>query len=176
MRRSRVTILGLAAAVLLAGCGNRDGDVTLTRLDRPGDGPDEFAILPNKPLQTPENLASLPTPTPGAGNLVDPTPRADGIVALGGNPAARQTGGIPGRDGALVAHAARHGGNPAIRATLAQEDREVRRRHGRVNILPFVPRDNYASAYKPQTLDPSTERDRLRRRGVRTPSAPPTDD
>jgi hypothetical protein len=40
------------------------------------EGPDEFAVLPTAPLEMPENMASLPEPTPGARNRVDPDPEA----------------------------------------------------------------------------------------------------
>lgn len=176
MTLPRITVLTLIAAALLAGCGNRDGDVTLTKLRPTGEGPDEFSIIPGKPLQPPRDSGALPTPTPGAGNRTDPTPRANGIAALGGNAGAVRTGGVPGRDGALVNHAARYGTTPSIRRTLAREDREVRRRHGRVNVLGIFPQDDYTAAYKRQWLDPGAERDRLRARGVTTPSAPPAED
>jgi hypothetical protein len=41
-------------------------------LRSPHDGPDEFAILPTKPLEMP-GFQVLPEPQPGARNLVDPT-------------------------------------------------------------------------------------------------------
>ena len=51
------------------------------------DGPEEFAILPTKPLELPPDLAALPDPTPGGSNITDQTPDADAVAALGGNPA-----------------------------------------------------------------------------------------
>ncbi len=36
-------------------------------------GPDEFAILPTKPLEMPADVAALPPPTPGAANRADPS-------------------------------------------------------------------------------------------------------
>ena len=94
-------------AVVLSACGNGNDTPSLFNLEQPGNGPDEFAILPPRPLQLPENLAELPAPTPGGANLTDPTPNADAIVALGGNPKA--AGGIPASDAALVRHAAQSG-------------------------------------------------------------------
>ena len=44
------TVLALLVATVLAGCGGRD-DVTLTRIRHTGNGPDEFSIMPGKPLQ-----------------------------------------------------------------------------------------------------------------------------
>ena len=76
-------ILGLMIA--LAACSR--GDPSLMNIKQPrGEGPDEFSVLPTKPLQIPEDLATLPEPTPGGTNLTDPTPEADIAIALGGNP------------------------------------------------------------------------------------------
>src|SRR6056297_3843240 len=104
--RSSVLIVTLC---LLAACGNRGEDVTLSRITSTGAGPDEFSVLPSKPLQTPEDFAALPTPTPGAGNLTDQNPKADGVAALGGNPAALNTGAASQRDAGLVRHTSRYG-------------------------------------------------------------------
>jgi len=157
----------------LAACGNRDRDVVLAKIKNEGNGPDEFSILPGKPLQPPENLNVLPTPTPGGSNLTDQNPRADGIAALGGNPGALVDSGVSAADGALVNHTNRYGISPGIRQTLRVEDIEIRRRHGRVNLLNLGPNDDYVSAYRRQWLDAQAERARLRRLGIRTPSAPP---
>jgi hypothetical protein len=160
-------LLGLAA------CGNRDGDITLTKIKHTGNGPDEFSILPSKPLEPPEDMNVLPTPTPGGSNRTDQNPRADGIAALGGNPGALVAGGISAADGALINHASRYGTNPGIRQTLRVEDEEIRRSHGRVNILNIGPNDDYTNAYRRQWLDAQAEFRRLRSAGVTTPSAPP---
>lgn len=50
------------------------------------DGPDEFAVLPVRPLVMPPNLTSLPPPNSAAGNIADHAPRAEAIIALGGRP------------------------------------------------------------------------------------------
>ncbi|WP_342741959.1 DUF3035 domain-containing protein [Roseovarius lutimaris] len=166
------TVLACLVATVLAGCGGRD-DVTLTRIRHTGNGPDEFSIMPGKPLQAPEDYASLPSPTPGGANLTDQNPLADGVAALGGNPAALNIGAPNARDGALVNHANRYGTPENIRQTLAAEDKEIRRRHGRVNILRLGPTDDYTNSYKRQWLDPYSEERRLRRNGTITPSSPP---
>lgn len=172
MSAPRSIILITIAALALAGCaGGRDG--ALTRIKHKGNGPDEFNVLPSKPLQTPESYNMLPAPTPGAGNLVDPNPIADGIAALGGNPAATVAAGVGRSDGGLLNHANRYGVNQGIRRTLASEDAETRSRHGRVNIFNIGPNDDYTDAYKRQWLDSYAEQQRLQRRGVVTPSAPP---
>jgi hypothetical protein len=157
----------------VAGCSNRGEDVQLRRIEKPGAGPDEFSILPGKALQSPENYATLPAPTPGAANLTDQNPKGDGVAALGGNPAALNAGAISQRDAGLVRHASRYGVQSGIRQTLAVEDQEVRRRHGRVNILRLGPTDDYTDAYKRQWLNSHAELRRLRRLGIETPTAPP---
>ena len=65
-----ILMLGLVSA-----CGNKDKP--LTRIKKTGNGPDEFTIIPGKPLQAPESYAALPTPTPGGSNLTDQNPLAD---------------------------------------------------------------------------------------------------
>lgn len=170
MRRSILALTALTLAV--AACGRGDG--TLTRIQNEGNGPDEFAVLPTGPLQTPESYNALPPPTPGVANLVDPNPRAAGVSALGGNPAATVPGGtVSATDGGLVNHANRFGTQPAVRQQLAAEDAEVRRSHGRVNILRLGANDDYTDAYRRQWLDAQQEQRRMMQSGVVTPSAPP---
>ena len=95
-------VIAVAAMVTLAACGG-DRDPQLMNL-RAGQGPDEFAIVPPKPLEMPENLSELPDPTPGGFNRTDQNPEADAVIALGGRP------------GADVAHAADgHHRRPAVR-------------------------------------------------------------
>src|SRR5690606_14313634 len=75
------TILALCA--LVAGCGNyRNREPVLLHLKNATRGPDEFSILPTKPLEAPKDFAALPPPTPGGKNLVDPTPDEDAVAAL----------------------------------------------------------------------------------------------
>lgn len=168
MAMPRKTVLTFLVATLVAGCGGRD-DVTLSRIRHTGNGPDEFSIIPSKPLQTPEDFANLPTPNPGGANLTDQNPLADGVAALGGNPA----GGVAS-NGALVNHANRYGATtPAIRQTLATEDKALRQAHGRVDVLRFLPGDDYVQAYRREWLDAYAEEQRLRNRGVLTPASPP---
>ena len=172
MRKANIFILLTASAVVLSACGSRNGDVQLTRFQKTSDGPDEFTVLPTGPLQAPDSYAQLPTPNPGGRNLVDPNPEAEGIDALGGNQAVLNRG-ISANEVGLVNHVRRKGVTPGIRQTLAREDEEIRRKHGRVNILRLGPVDDYTNAYKRQWLDADSERVRLQRRGIATPSAPP---
>lgn len=171
MRLPALSVLILVMA--LPACGSRDREVTLTRFKDTGAGPNEFTIMPGKPLQTPEDYAALPAPTPGGPNLTDQNPLADGVAALGGNPAALNVGPVSARDTALVSHAGRFGVNPGIRQVLASEDVEVRRRYGRVNILNIGPNDDYNLAYRRQWLNSQAEAQRLRSLGIATPASPP---
>jgi len=173
MLLSRSVILVAAVAMALSACGKRGEDLQLTRIKKTGNGPDEFTVLPTKPLQAPESFNNLPTPTPGGSNLVDPNPEAEGIEALGGRPGLATSTAIGAADGALVNRARRYGVSSDIRQTLAQEDYDTRRKHGRVNILNIGPSDDYTNAYKRQWLDSQAEQRRLRRMGVAVPAAPP---
>lgn len=164
--RAYALILPLLA---LTACSN-DGHLMNLRND---DGPDEFAVLPTKPLQMPTDLSQLPAPTPGGANLTDPTPDADAVAALGGNPAQLAAQGVGAADGALIAHASRLGRAADVRAVAAAEDQSYRSRHGR-RLLEVIAKTNvYYRAYKPMTLDSWAEQERWRRAGVQTPSAPP---
>lgn len=166
-------VLALAAATLLtlAACGDRTADPQLMNLRATGNGPDEFAILPTKPLQMPTDLASLPEPTLGGSNLTDPTPEADIAAALGGN--LREGTGVPAGDSALVSSASRYGRSASIRPELAAADLE-HRRDNKGRILERLFNVNvYFKAYSDVSLDQDAELRKWRRRGVRTVSAPP---
>ena len=149
----------LTAMLLLgvAGC-NRGGNP----------GPDEFSVLPTRPLTLPASLSALPAPTPGGANLTDPNPTGDAIAALGG--AATLAGGIPAGDAALVAQVSRHGTDPGIRRTLAAEDAGLRARAERGSDQT---RARYLRVYAGQALDAYAELLRFRNVGVQVPSAPP---
>jgi hypothetical protein len=168
--RGRATI-ALLAVLGLAACGN--GTPELMNL-RTGDGPDEFGIVPPKPLEMPEDLAALPEPTPGGSSRTDRNPEAEAVVALGGKPGV--SNGIPSGDSALYAHAARYGVESGIRSTLASEDLQWRRdNNGRILERLFNV-NVYYKAYRDQRLDQQAELARWRKLGLRTPSAPPRKD
>ena len=158
----------LAAFVALAACS---GDPELMNIKTTT--PDEFAVLPTKPLEAPEDYASLPEPTPGGSNLVDPTPKADAVAALGGNPERLERGAIYAGEQGLLAHATRYGIPADIRATLAAEDLEWRRENNGRLLERLFNVNVYYSSYKPLSLDQHLELQRLRKMGVWTPSAPP---
>lgn len=160
----------LTFCVLAVGACESSGKLMTLASD---DGPEEFAIVPSKPLELPPDLAALPAPTPGGSNITDQNPDADAVAALGGNPAQLAAQGVGAGDGALIAHAGRHGVTPGVRQITAQEDAEYRRRNGR-RLLEVVARSNvYYRAYRRQSLDSQAELDRWRPTGVQTPTAPP---
>lgn len=169
MRVSSVKFLTLGAIVLgLAACADRDP--SLMNLRATQDGPDEFAILPTKPLQEPKDYSDLPAPTPGQANLTDPTPKADAVAALGGN---LGSGKLRGGEGALVSAASRYGVSSNIREVLAANDLEWRK-DNRGRVLERLFNVNvYYRAYEAMHLDQHRELERLRRKGLWTPAAPP---
>ena len=160
IRIAIVTLLALA----LSACG---GNGRLHRLDAGATGPDEFSVIPMRPLAMPDAL-TLPAPTPGGVNLADPNPRGAAMAALGGADGAGHAG-----DAALMAQVMRHGSDPAIRATLAQEDADFRRRAAALGGFNFLGRDRYFQAYARMALDAWAELTRFRAAGIATPSAPP---
>ena len=165
----------LVAILAISACSERQGDLNLRNLRTPGAGPDEFSVMPGKPLEMPDQLASLPQPMPGGANLTDQNPLADGVAALGGRPGALVAQRPAASDTALVQHAARNGLSGDIRMTLAAEDEEFRRRRSRLTQFRlFRDVDRYHEVYSGEMTDPTAELRRFRRLGVATPSAPPS--
>ena len=168
-------VLALAGASLLmvAGCGGwRDKPPHLMNLRSSTNGPDEFAIVPPKPLEMPEDLAALPEPTLGGENRTDQRPKDDAIAALGGKPRVASAN-VPAADGALLAYAGRTGISGDIRPTLAAEDVEHRRKNNGRLLERLFGTNVYFRAYRKQSLDQQQELQRWRAAGAGTPSAPP---
>ena len=166
MSRLRTAIsLGLVL-LALAACGRNDPRLLNLRAD--GEGPDEFGILPSRPLELPDDLQTLPAPTLGGTNRADPDPAADVAAARGGNINRARAGSE-----SMVGYVTRFGVGQGIRDTLASEDLEFRRRNdGR--ILERIAAVNvYHRAYRDMSLDRYAELERLRAAGIRTPAAPP---
>ena len=162
--------LMFCAVVTLAACGG-DREPNLLNISQASSaGPDEFAVLPTEPLVIPDNLAALPTPTPGRANRTDPNPRGDAIAALGGNPAVLSRAS---NDGALVRYTGRFGVSPDIRATLAASDLRFRRENDGLPLERMFNVNTYFQAYERFALDQFRELERLRRAGIRTSSVPP---
>ncbi len=163
-------IIMLIAAVGIAGCSKTG----LRNLRAPGPGPDEFMILPVKPLTAPQDYSTLPTPSPGSANLVDVNPIADAAVAMGGRAEAAESGAIAAADSALIAAASRNGVEPDVRETLAEADAKFRKRQTRMTRFRLFPVDRYEQAYRRQALEPFPETERYRAAGAGTPTSPPS--
>jgi hypothetical protein len=77
-------------------------------------GPDEFGIIPPKPLEMPEDLAALPEPTPGGANRTDRDPQVRLWLHWAASIGSRE--GVNSAHAGLYAYAARYGvtaGHPA---------------------------------------------------------------
>lgn len=172
MRLFKLKALMIIGAVLATtACANKEP--SLMNLKATQSGPDEFSILPTKPLAEPASYSELPAPTPGAGNLTDPTPRQDAVAALGGNGELLVATNVRGGETALMRHTGRYGINGAIRNQLAAEDLNWRKDNkGRVLERLFNV-NVYYRAYKAMHLDQHYELARMRKAGVWTPASPP---
>lgn len=158
---------------VLAACGSSESPNLLNITQPRSQGPDEFAILPSKPLEVPEGLSAepLPLPTPGATNRADLTPSTDAIAALGGDPAVltRDASG----DAALLRYTDRYGRDANIRPRLAAADLEFRRQNDGLLLERVFNVNIYYQVYEDFELDQYEELERLRRAGVRTSAIPP---
>jgi hypothetical protein len=155
----------LIGAAALSGCsGGLAGSLRSAGI---GSTPDEFLVLPTKPLEMPQSLAALPVPTPGTANLVDYHPGAEAVAGLTGRPG--PAGVASGTT--LVARAG--GASPQIRTALATEDVEYRRTHRGLLLERWFAEDKDALIYKDMTLDAGAEFRRLRAQGYQVPSPPP---
>lgn len=162
----RLTALLLAAAAL-AGCaeGGVAGNLRAAGI---GSTPDEFMVLPTKPLEMPADLAALPSPTPGAINRVDYQPELEAVASLTGKQAPAGTASA----GALIARAGPV--DPNIRPELAAAD-VIYRQENRGLLLPrLILKDDELLTYGGEMLDRGAEFERLRAQGVGVPPAPPT--
>ena len=166
--RAKLVGIAVLAASLLSACGDREPRLYTLRSD--SGGPDEFAILPNKPLEMPQDMAALPAPTPGGSNRADLTPEADAFAALGGNAEVLTRGAS---DGGLIRYATRYGVDGNIRQDLAEADLEYRRQNDGRLLERLFNVSVYFRAYEPFELDQHRELERFRAAGIRTPAAPP---
>ena len=167
----QITVATMGMCLLVLGACSSSDEPILMHAAAQQRGPDEFSILPTKPLEMPRDLAALPQPNPGGTNRVDPQPRAEVARALGGNAARAIAPGTA--DGGIVNHASRFGRDAGIRAQLAAEDLEHRQANrGRILERMFAV-NVYNRAYDFMALDQYAELERWRRAGARTPAAPP---
>ena len=162
--------LGVIAVLALAGCADVPD---LMKFPNKRNTPNEFTVIPSRPLATPPAGAALPVPQSNAVNLATPSPIDSAIVALGGTTAAANRTGIPASDTALLATTTRYGTEANIRDVLAAEDIDYRR-HNRPQVLAYISGTNwYFTAYNAMSLDQRHEMERLRAIGVRVPVSPP---
>ena len=160
--------LALVAAASLAGCKGQNTLAGGLRAAGVGSSPDEFLVLPTRPLEMPENLSALPPPAPGTPNRVDYQPKAEAIAGLTG-----RSGGIATTNGAaLVARAGPR--DPAIRSELAAEDVTWRQTHHGLLIPRLLAKDKNTVTYEAMLLNAPAEFERLRALGVQVPAAPPS--
>lgn len=169
--KRRFPAIAAAMVLTLAACGDRDGVPSLMNVRSTTAGPDEFGIIPPKPLEMPQDLAALPEPTPGGMNRTDRDPQAEAVAALGGSLGPRD--GVNSAHAGLYAYAARYGVTQDIRQTLAAEDLEYRRQNDGRLLERLFNVNVYYKAYADQSLDQQAELWRWRRAGAATPSAPP---
>ena len=156
----------LVVVLALGGCGD-GGLAGGLRAAGIAGKPDEFMVLPTRPLEMPANLAALPPPTPGQPSRVDYQPIPEAIAGLSGRP------GAPGNaDGAALVAAAGPR-DPSVRAELAVEDAEWRRTHHGRLFERLTARDKEALVYRPMVLDAPFEFERMRASGVGVPAASP---
>lgn len=167
MPMTRAWIFGVV--LVMAGCDHGG----LHDLRSNTNGPNEFKVVPAKPLSAPSDFASLPEPTPGGTNRTDINPLGDAVAALGGRGSLLTATTLPASDAGLVNHAARYGASADIRAQLAESDEKRRISKGRFTKLKVVKTDRYSKIYTDYHLDPYAELIRWRKAGARTPAAPP---
>ena len=157
--------LVLLAAMALCGCaGGLAGGLRAAGI---AGKPDEFKVLPTRPLEMPSNLAALPPPTPGTPNRVDYQPRAEAIAGLSGRPGA--AGNADGT--ALVVAAGPR--DPNVRPELAAEDAEWRQTHHGRLLERMFSSDREALVYRPMVLVAPDEFERMRASGLAVPAATP---
>lgn len=173
-RMSAVRIGTVLVAVFLVAACNRGGSTgesrPLLNLRGSAVAPDEFLVVPQKPLEMPADLATLPEPDPGATPRVQIDAEANLLAALGGR--AQGVSGIPAEDAAFVAAARASAGDTAnIRAILQAEDAAFRDARAR-KIARLTEDARAGDIYDRMLLDAFAELARLRALGVKTPSTP----
>ena len=160
----------ILALLALAACGDRGEESVLDRVSSGTiQSPDEFAVLPAKPLILPDDLAALPPPTPGQTNRADLTPIQDLEVALTGRTG---RGVASGADAAMLRTATRGGITPGIRQVLAEEDVVWRDTHKGLVLERLLLRNSERVTYRQMILDAEAELRRLRALGIQVPQLP----
>lgn len=166
-------ISAVALATVVAGCDTSQGVGRFFAGEMTDAGPDEFGIVPTKPLEVPDDLVTLPEPTPGARNRTDLLPEHDAVAALGGKPERLDSTTVGAGEGALLAAATRNGTTPEIRTVLAKEDADFRANNGPLFLQRLFKVNTYLSTYDGQTLQARSTNELMRRSNVKTPTVSP---
>jgi hypothetical protein len=169
LRQAPLAFLLLPLVLAVSGC-SEGGLAGALRSSGATSTPDEFLVLPTRPLEIPDDLASLPPPTPGAPNRVEYQPETLAVTGLTGQQGTARTAS----GAALLARAGAASNDPLIRTRLAQEDAEYRASHGGRLLERLFARDQDALVYRDMTLDAAAAYEQMRARGVQL-SAPPPD-
>lgn len=163
--RTRWLAAALAGPLVLAGCQN-GGVAQGLRSAGVAGTPDEFMVLPTRPLEMPQDLAMLPPPTPGTSNRVDYHPHEQAVAGLTGRPTLTTAGG----EGLVVAAGPV---DPGVRTELAAEDVAWRAtNHGRL-LERWFTNDRDSLVYRPMLLNVPETFDQMRAAGKAVPPAPP---
>ncbi len=163
----KVSAALLIGAVFASGCQNTNL-ASVLREAGVGGSPDEFMVLPTRPLEIPQDLNTLPVPKPGSVSLVDYRPKESAVAALTGGPTAVGTAS----GAALVA--AVPPASAGIRTVLANEDVTYRENNKGLFFQRMFTKDKEALIYSAELLNPKTEYNNLQAAGVRTYPATPS--
>ena len=167
-------ILSITLFAALAGCDTSQGIGRFVAGEKNlQNGPDEFGIVPFRPLELPDGLTSLPDPTPGGRNLTDSLPEHDAVAALGGRPEMLDSNRIGAGETALLAATERNGTVANIRAVLAEEDKVFRKKNGPKLLQRWFKVNTYLDTYKGETLQARRTNALLRSKVIKTPSVSP---
>ncbi len=167
------TVLVVSA---IAGCDTSQGVGRFFADKTKDNGPDEFGIVPTRPLELPADFVTLPEPTPGARNRTDPLPDHDAVAALGGQPSRLDSTSVPSSENALLSAATRNGTTTNIREVLKQEDEAFRDDNGPRLLERLFKVNTYLRTYEDQTLKARKVNEQLRRNGLKTPTVSPESD
>lgn len=170
----RLAILAITTLVI-TGCSltGDDGDDVPKLLQFKNEGPpDELSVVSSKPLVFPDPTIGLQPPLPNGWNRANQTPRAEAIAKLGGNPASSSSVAAF-NDRNLTRYSTRFGYDPAIRQRLEAEDLAYRKKNDGLFLERVFNVNIYYDAYRPMSIDPYVELQRLRNQNVKTPAAPP---
>ena len=168
----------ITALAALAGCsiGGSDDNEMPQLLQFKNDGrPDELATVSTRPLEYPDLSIQLQPPRWDGVNRADRRPEEEVIATLGGSERTGQKAPAA-KNRKMIAYSTRYGIDPMIKQKLESEDLAYRRKNDGRLLERVFSVNVYFDAYRPMSIDPYVELERLRGLNVRTPSAPPGKD